>query len=97
MKNLNQISFTTLFAIGSFLIGTLLFAWYMFIPSDGLLITGFLYVSTAVVLNLIIFINLLYKFIITPNERTETAIRILILISNIPIAYMYFNLVFIKI
>lgn len=97
MKTLHHISFSTLFAIGSLLIGTLLFVLYMLVQEDSILIAGFLYVAAAVLFNLIIFVNLMYEFITVPNERTETAIRILILISNIPIAYMYFTLVFNKI
>jgi hypothetical protein len=90
LEKLNQTSFSTLFAIGSFLIGTILFMLYMAFPNDDLLITGMLYVAVAVLLNLLILINLTYLFITIPFERTEVAIRILILLSNIPVSILYF-------
>lgn len=89
----NQISFPTLFAIGSFLIGTALFLFYLTFPNDDLLVIGFFYVAAAILFNLIILIHLSYQLIAVPTERTENTIRILILTSNIPIAWMYFNLV----
>lgn len=92
-KQINQVSFSTRFAICCFVIGTILFFAYKIIPNEGLLVTGFIYVIAAVFFNLLILVGLLYEFATIPEERTENAIRILILLSNIPIAVMYFNLV----
>ena len=92
-KQQNQISFPTLFAIGTFIIGTVLFLSYMAFPNDSLLVIGFFYVAAAIILNLIILIHLSYQLIVVPHKRTENIIRILILTSNIPIAWFYFSLV----
>lgn len=96
MKNItlkNQVSFSTLFAIFCFVIGTMLFFTYKVIPNEGLLVAGFIYVIAAVFFNLIILVGLVYEFVTIPWERTENAIRILIVLSNIPIAFMYYNLI----
>ncbi|MGH2664330.1 hypothetical protein [Flavobacterium sp.] len=94
MRNFNWIntfSFSTLIAIFSFLIGTVLFLLFIIIPSQNLLIIGFLYVATAVFINLIILISLIGQLLFIPLERTENTIRILILLSNIPIAILYLS------
>lgn len=93
MKNINQISFTTLFAFGSFVIGTIFFLLFLIFPSDIMLVFGFLYVFGAVFFNLIILINLLYQLVTIREERENTFIKILIVLSNIPISIIYFYLV----
>lgn len=92
-KQQNQISFSTIFAISCFIIGTILFISYMSFPSENLIVIGIMYVAAAIVLNLVILINLVYQLITIPFERTAIVVRILILLSNIPIAIMYFNAV----
>lgn len=92
-ENLNQISFSTLFAICCFIIGTILLIAYRTTHNDILLVIGFFYVIAAVFFNAIILLNLLYQLATIPRERTESAIRILILLSNIPVAILYYNLV----
>lgn len=89
--NLNKLSFSTLFAIGSFLIGTLLFITFQITKEESLLFVGLFYVLFALFFNSIILSYLLNEFIFYPNKE-ETAIKILILLSNIPIAYLYFTL-----
>lgn len=83
--------FSTYLAIGSFLIGTLILLLYLFSPDDNiLLILGFFYVIFAVIFNGLVFLNLLHQFCIYPNERETLAIKMLIMLSNIPIAIAYF-------
>ena len=94
LQKLNQISFPTIFAISCFILGTILFIFYMVFPDDNLLLIGVMYVAAAVVLNLVILISLVYQLITIPFERTAIVVRILILLSNIPIAIMYYNAVY---
>ena len=89
MKNINQIPFTTLFAFGSFVIGTIFFLSCLIFPSEILLMFGFIYVFGAFCFNLLILINLLYQLVTIRGERLNTFIKILIVLSNIPIALIY--------
>jgi hypothetical protein len=93
MKNINQIPFTTLFAFGSFVIGTIFFLSYMKFQTENILVFGFLYVLAAVFFNLIILINLISQLLTIRGERLNTFIKILIILSNIPIAVAYFIII----
>jgi hypothetical protein len=87
--------FSTYLAIISFGIGTLfLIANLLFPKVDQIIIFGFLYLLLAILLNAIALINLIYQFSIYQLERETIAIRILILLANIPIAFLYANIVF---
>lgn len=88
---LNKISFSTLFALGSFCIGTLLFLMFQITKSESLLLIGLGYVLLAIFFNSILLLYLFYEFVFK-SKKEETAIKILILVSNIPIAYLYFTL-----
>lgn len=94
MTTTNELSFSTKFAIGSFAIGTILLITYLLTRAEGLLMVGFIYVITAILLNALVVLNLLYEFIMNKRNREETAIRILIVLANIPIAFLYANIVF---
>jgi hypothetical protein len=89
MKNINQIPFTTLFAFGSFVIGTIFFLSYLIFPSENILVFGVLYVFGAFCFNLLILINLFCQLVTIRGERLNTFIKILIVLSNIPIALIY--------
>jgi len=84
-------SFSTVFAIVSFCIGTLLFLAFQITKEESLLFIGLIYVLFAIFFNMLILINLFYEFLFK-SHKEETAIKILILVSNIPIAYLYFTL-----
>ncbi len=89
------VSFSTYLAIGSFVIGTLLLLLYLSIPSYmEIIIFGYLYVLFATLINSIVLLNLCYQFITKPLERESIAIRILILLSNIPITILYIFIIF---
>lgn len=90
MKNINQIPFTILFAFGSFVFGTIFFLSYLIFPNEILLMFGFIYVLAAILFNLLILINLISQLLTILEERANTFIRILIVLSNIPIALTYF-------
>ncbi|VXB69340.1 conserved membrane hypothetical protein [Flavobacterium sp. 9AF] len=84
-----ELPFSTQLAITSFLIGTFLFLLY-FIFSEALviMIIGYVYLFLAVLINLITLLHLIY--LLSKEENTEDLIiRILILLSNIPIAFLY--------
>ena len=91
ITDFENFSFSTKVALISFAIGTLLFGCYFIAPEkDNLLIRGLCYVLFAALVNGIVLLYLLYQFLTLPEERTETSIRILLLLANIPIAFLYF-------
>ncbi|WP_293895239.1 hypothetical protein [Flavobacterium sp.] len=86
--------FSTYLAITSFGIGTLLLILYLLFPETMLLIyAGYFYVLLAILINGITFLHLFYLFIIYRLKREIIAIRMLILLANIPIALFYLNIV----
>jgi len=87
--------FSTHMAIGSFAIGTLILLLYKMIPDNlNLLLVGLAYIIIAFVLNGLVFFHLLYYFITQKNYREYFAVKMLILLVNIPIATLYGYLVF---
>ncbi len=89
--------FSTYLAIGSFGIGTLLFLLHFALPEYGLLyFIGYFYLLIAFLVNLLVFLNLLFQFFIKPTEREDLAIKMLIMLANIPITLLYIYIVFHK-
>jgi hypothetical protein len=87
-------AFSTYLALLSFSIGTILFILHLIFPyEDGIIILGFFYVLFAILINSLSLLNLCYLFITKPENRETNAIRILILLANIPIALLYFYIV----
>jgi hypothetical protein len=84
-----QLSVSTKFAIGSFITGTFFFLFNLLLPNDTIFLLGFVFVLFAIFFNLIILGQLIYQLVINPSERQANFIRILIVLSNIPIAYFY--------
>lgn len=83
--------FSTAVAIASFVIGTLLFGLCASdAGGDNLIIFGFVYVCLAAFLNLLILINLLWRFATMPAYRGYLKVKILIVLANVPIALAYF-------
>lgn len=94
IQNLKHLSFTTKMALLSFVIGSVLFGLYFVIPKNiDLLILGFFYLISAVFLNGIAFLNLFIQFVTNPFQREELAIKMFILVSNIPIAFLYYLII----
>lgn len=88
--------FSTYLAIGSFTIGTILLALHLYSRFElNIVLIGLYYIILAFVLNAMTLLYLFYHFIVNKAERQVLAIRILILLANIPIAFMYF-LIFIS-
>lgn len=81
-------------AVGTFAVGTLLFLLYYVFPNKTeLIMTGIFYILFALLLNGMMLLYLLYQLIILPKKRENITIKILILLSNIPIAILYFYLI----
>ena len=88
------IGFSTYVAFGSFAFGTLLFALFKLFPNkEEIFIVGFFYVLFAILINSLVLFHLFYQFITNKADRETIAIRILILLANIPIAVGYFLIV----
>jgi len=85
--------FSTQLAIGSFLIGTLLLILQLLFPNGILLAIGLIYVSLAFMMNLIILINLIILCFTQKNHQEYFTIKILILLANIPIAFVYLKII----
>ena len=81
--------FSTQLAIISFIIGTLfLIAQYIF-NNSPIYIFAYIYILLAIVVNTIILLFLIYLFFTQKNHKQYFAIKIMILLSNIPIAISY--------
>jgi len=85
--------FSTYLAITSFGIGTLLLILFLLFPMPLLIIIGYFYILLAILINGITLLYLFYLFIIHRLKREIIAIRMLILLANIPIALLYLNIV----
>lgn len=82
-------------AIISFVIGTFLLVLQKMAPDNfNILFIGLLYVLFAILVNGIMFFNLAYHFIVLPKYREYIAIKILILLANIPVTILYILIVF---
>jgi hypothetical protein len=87
--------FSTKLAFVSFSIGTILLGLQKLLPMNmDIIFLGFLYVLFAILINGIMLFNLAYHFIILPKQREYIAIKILILLANIPITFLYILIVF---
>lgn len=93
MNTLNTTSKVT--AILSFGIGTVLFALQMFFKNaDNLIPLGILFIAVAIAINIISLIVILFSMINHPNERLELLKTCGIILLNIPIAILYFYILF---
>ena len=82
-------------AIISFTIGTLLFGTHFLIPrSDTLFVIGLYYTLTAIFVNGIMFLKLIYDWITNPTNRYSIEKQGLVVLANIPIAILYFFIIF---
>lgn len=85
---------STELAIGCFTIGTILFLLFLMLKDNStILIFGFLFVVFAIFLNALVLLHLLHSYFILPNQREYIGCKILILLSNIPIALLYYSMV----
>ena len=83
---------STELALGCFTIGTLFFIHFLILRDTSFIfIIGFVFIILAVLLNAIMLTHLLYLFYILPQQRKYIGLKILILFSNIPIAFLYYS------
>jgi hypothetical protein len=90
--------FSTHLAAASFGIATLLLLLYRFIPTiqNTLVIIGLWYVFIAILANTIVFLHLFYCFVVQPMYREYFAVKMLLMLINIPIAIFYLYLIIIN-
>lgn len=80
-------------AVGTLIISTVLFAFYMISnESSNILVIASPFVVSIVFLNAVMLFHLMGNFIKQHEQRKDTGIKILILLSNIPIALLYFSI-----
>ncbi len=78
-------------AIISFVMGTVLFILQLnFIDSNSIFVFGFFFVLTAIAINAISLIALVYRLISQSFQKLELSEAIFIVLLNIPIAGLYF-------
>lgn len=85
--------FSTQLAICSFVIGTLLLILFLVSKNNNLLGIGLVYVVFATTVNIIMFLRLLFLLFTHKNHTEYYTIKILILLANIPIAFVYVRIV----
>ncbi len=96
--NFKQFPFSTQLALFCFCIGTILLVLFFVLPeNDGIVITGLFFVIFAVFFNAIVLLNLMYQWATIPKERENTSIKIVILLSNVPITILYLFLITYKV
>lgn len=79
--------------IGSFIISTLFFVLYILSnESSNLLVFASPFIFSALVVNAIMLFHLIDKFIELTDQRKDIGIKILILLSNIPITFLYYSI-----
>jgi O-antigen/teichoic acid export membrane protein len=83
--------FSTQLAIASFAIGTALFLVNNAFHFPDLLFIGLLYIGIAFIINTITFFYLIYFMIIERDHKEYFLIKIMILLANIPVVYLYLN------
>lgn len=95
IKLFHKWAFSNELAIGSFGIGTLLLLTQKSMPREDLvLIIGLFYVLFAIFINSLMLLYLIFLCYILPDERENLALKIIFLLCNIPIAILYFFIIF---
>ena len=87
---------STQIAITSFVIGTILLIAYLLLLNSSLLQIGIIYLIIAFLVNLIMLVYLIYLWITQKNHQEYFTIKILIMLANIPIAFVYLKIVFLS-
>ena len=86
---------STQIAITSFVIGTvIMLLGNLYPPKYFIIVIGLFYVAIALLVNAAMLLLLVYFFLKEEEHREYFAIKILILLANIPIAILYFCIVF---
>ncbi|SDJ89054.1 hypothetical protein [Chryseobacterium jejuense] len=73
----------------SFGLGTFLFILFIITQNEFLLLSGFIYVIIAILVNVIVLLYELLAFLLDVSEEKSSGNSVLLLLSNIPIAAIY--------
>lgn len=84
---------STQIAIASFVLGTLFLIAFLTTEDELVLVAGFYYVLLATAINLVVLGNLLYQCVRLHNHRDYYGIKILLVLANIPIAFVYLKII----
>ena len=96
-QSFKNLPFSTKLMLISFAIGSLLLLLHLLLPKENIIIiVGYIYVVLAIIVNTITLIYLLIQLGLNWQEAETRIIRILILLTNLPIAAFYFYLVLYK-
>lgn len=79
-------------ALVSFIIGTLILLAFYLSENTVFALIGLFYLFLAFVINLIFLVGLIMKLVTKESDRKKTWIAILILLTNIPIVILYYNI-----
>lgn len=96
MQYLNKAGiFSTHLAIGCFCFGTMLLIIYWLFPNlqSVAVIVGLCFIILATIINTIVFLYLFYCFVMHKVYREYFAVKMLIMLANIPIVILYFFLI----
>jgi membrane-bound ClpP family serine protease len=97
IQNFKTLPFSTKLMLFCLAIGSILLLLHYIFPKENMiLIVGYIYVVTAIIINSITLVYLLIQLGLNWQEAEIRIIRILILLSNLPIAAFYFYLVLYK-
>ena len=96
-KNTNFVTYSTtkssrIIAASSFLIGTLILLIFVITESPAVMFFGIIYVFIAAIINLIFFSSVIFKKAKDYISTKETLISLGIILSNLPIIYLYFQI-----
>ena len=81
-------------AVGTFIISTFLFTLYILSHGNTMvLVIAWPFALAGIVVNTIMFFHLVERFIHLPQQRKDIGMKILILLSNIPILFFYSSIV----
>ena len=95
LYRLKSASIPVKIAFISFSCGTILFIMYVFQVNSVYLVFGsFFFILIAILVNLISLTYLIRKCIINPKTQVKTIEEITIVLLNIPIALLYFYIIF---
>ncbi|MET3029095.1 hypothetical protein ABXT06_20630 [Flavobacterium sp. UW10123] len=81
-------------AVGTFIISTILFILYIVSNANSMvLVIAWPFALGAIIVNAIMFVHLADRFIHLPEQRRDIGIKILTLLSNIPLTFIFYLIV----
>ena len=93
MKTNIYIYIANLTALISFSVGTILLLGLLITEFEGFFVIGLYYLVLAIAFNVTLLIIILIRIILIKEERFEIFKSILLMLINIPIAYLYTQII----